>query len=142
MVNWPLLMATLVMRGFVLFAVNVFILASLSAALAADLPESYAREGNAGPCGGGGGYAGPVSPAVFESTRQAVWQHLVVSITISQSPRAAYDTSPLLIWANETKNYCGFASGFFRTGEFNAQTISQCQCFYSLMQHYMAHSGY
>jgi hypothetical protein len=139
MVNWPLLMAKLVMRGFVLFAGNVFILASLSAALAADLPDT--RESNAGFCGGAE-YAGPVSPAVFESTRQAVWQHLAVSIAISQSPRAAYDTSPLLIWANETKNYCGFASGFFRTGEFNVQTISQCECFYSLMQHYMARSGY
>jgi hypothetical protein len=141
MVNWPLLTAKLVMRGFVLFAGSVFILASLSAALAADLPQGYAGESNAGFCGGGG-YAGPVSPAVFESTRQAVWQHLNVSIAVSQSPRAAYGTSPLLLWANETKNYCGVASGFFRTGEFNVQTISQCECFYSLMQHYMARSGY
>ncbi len=141
MVNWHLLIATLVMRGFVLFGANLFILASLSAALAADLPEGYARESNAGFCGGSE-YAGPVSPAVFESTRQAVWQHLALSIAVSQSPRAAYDTSPLLIWVNETKNYCGFASGFFRTGEFDAQTISQCECFYSLMHRYMARSGY
>ncbi len=129
-------MATLAMRGFVLFTANLFILAGLSAASAADLPEGYATESNAGFCGGSD-YVGPVSPAVFESTRQVVWQHLNVSIAVSQSPRAAYDTSPLLIWANETKNYCGFATGFFRTGEFNVQTISQCECFYSLMQQYM-----
>ncbi len=129
------------MRGFVLFTANLFILAGLSVATAADLPQGYLRESNAGFCGGSE-YGGPVSPAVFESTRQIVWQHLALSIAIAQSPRAAYDTSPLLIWANETKNYCGFASGFFRTGEFDVQTISQCECFYSLMQQYVTRGGY
>ena len=129
------------MRGFVLFVANLFILASLSGALGVDLPRSYPTEGNSGFCGETS-YAGPISPAVFESTRQAVWQHLAVSTAVSQSPRAAYNTSPLLIWANEAKNYCGFASGFFRTGEFNVQTISQCECFYSLMQQYMTRGSY
>lgn len=132
-------MAAPVMRRFVPFAAAIFISASLSGALAADLPQAYATASNAGFCGGRE-YVGPVSPAVFESTRQAVWQHLAVSIAVSQSLRALYNTSPLLIWANETRNYCGFASGFFRTGEFNVQTISQCECFYSLMQQYMARS--
>ncbi len=136
-----LIAAAFVMRGFALFAAPIFMLAGLSAALAADLPESYPRESSAGFCGATD-YAGPVSPAVFESTRQTVWQHLNVSIAVSQNPRTAYDTSPLLIWANATKNYCGFASGFFRTGEFNVQTISQCECFYSLMQQYMKRGGY
>ncbi len=126
------------MKPAVFLGLGLFFGIGLSAAVAADLPQGYPETAGPAFCG-----AGPdLSPASYIPAEEAVNEHLALAEQVSQSPRAIYNSSPLLVWANETVNYCGFAVGYFKTGEFNQQTIMQCECFYSLMRHYMVRSGY
>ena len=108
------------------------------AASAADLPPSYTRQASPGFCTAAENY----TPADYAPTAQEVTNHLALAIAVAHSPRAMYNSSPLLVWANETVNYCGFAVGFFKTNEYNQETVMQCECFYSLMRHYMARDSY
>jgi hypothetical protein len=128
------------MKRAVFFSLTLFfgMGISLVAASAADLPLGYARQASPGFCAAAENY----TPSAYAPTAQAVNEHLALAVAVARSPRAMYNASPLLVWANETVNYCGFAVGFFRTNEYNQETVMQCECFYSLMRHYMARNAY
>ena len=123
------------MKRFVALFGAILVSAS-AAAIAADLPDRYAVA-PAGPyCAA---YSQPFSRADATPARleETVKEHFSLSVQVADEQSTIYSARPRLVWANETKIYCGMAIGYFAAGELNDEAVFKCDCFYAQMRSYM-----
>lgn len=123
------------MRLSVLFASAVLSVVAGYATQAADLviqdaPATYAACSLAGD-------STLAATGELGALKDEISSRMTHAISVAKNPDWIGSSSPVYLWANETKVVCGIAYGYLKSGYQDPDTISRCDCFHSRMVQYM-----